>query len=197
AYLALVEAEQAMSRSQPFRTRVSLHWPVNADTADPVQKEGAAKVIIEAVRAGLPPSTPLDPASPGAAGPCFGVSVSPSDMPVPVRSFHYHGVYFAPGEARISSPTPFILRLYAATYRPGMTVILDGYADTQGEADDNMALSRRRVEAVADAFIGLGVPEASIEKRAFGEAKLARATADGTSEPLNRRVWIDMRMRGR
>jgi outer membrane protein OmpA-like peptidoglycan-associated protein len=52
---------------------------------------------------------------------------------------------------------------------PTYRVELEGYADPRGTDAYNLALSRRRVEAVRMALMEAGVPEAAIVTGAYGE----------------------------
>ncbi|RYG55640.1 OmpA family protein [bacterium] len=148
---------------------------------------------IEAVRTGFPPTiavvTAYEPLPEG----CLAIEVKHHDRLQPPTLWHYHGVFFESGSTVVDRKWDFRLRLYAATYRPGTRVILQGYADTLGSPEANLALSRKRAEAVADAFIRLGVRAEDIEVTSFGEANLMRPSSDEASESMNRRVWIEMR----
>ncbi len=70
------------------------------------------------------------------------------------------------------------------------TVVVAGNTDTSGGSAYNQALSERRARAVRDGLIANGVPADSIRMEAFGETNLAKATADGVREPLNRRADV-------
>jgi outer membrane protein OmpA-like peptidoglycan-associated protein len=48
---------------------------------------------------------------------------------------------------------------------------------------------------VRDALVARGIPAGSITTQARGETDLARATADGVREPLNRRTAITISFR--
>jgi hypothetical protein len=69
-------------------------------------------------------------------------------------------------------------------------VTVTGYTDTSGSATYNLGLSQRRAEIVADALEREGVPATSIVTVGRGEEDLLVQTADGVSEPRNRRVEI-------
>ncbi len=76
------------------------------------------------------------------------------------------------------------------------TIEVDGYADTshalpgqRGQAY-NLALSRRRADAVRTALVADGVPAGIIEIHAFGDTNLLVATGPNVREPQNRRVEI-------
>lgn len=67
------------------------------------------------------------------------------------------------------------------------TVVVSGNTDTSGGSAYNQALSERRGRVVRDALIANGVPADRIRVEAYGETNLAKPTADGVREPLNRR----------
>ena len=53
--------------------------------------------------------------------------------------------------------------------RPDAHLVLTGHADPRGTTEFNQGLSERRVEATKQLLIGLGVPEANLETKAYGE----------------------------
>ncbi|MDE2165773.1 MAG: OmpA family protein [Alphaproteobacteria bacterium] len=67
---------------------------------------------------------------------------------------------------------------------------LTGYTDTSGSARYNVALSRRRAEAVRAELIRLGVPPGDIGVAWKGEADLRVPTPNGVRQAQNRRVEI-------
>jgi hypothetical protein len=69
-------------------------------------------------------------------------------------------------------------------------VTVTGYTDTSGSATYNLGLSQRRAEIVAEELEREGVPATSIVTVGRGEENLLVPTADGVSEPRNRRVEI-------
>ncbi len=70
------------------------------------------------------------------------------------------------------------------------TVVVAGNTDTSGSSAYNQALSERRARVVRDALIANGVSADAIRTEAFGETNLAKPTADGVREPLNRRSEV-------
>lgn len=80
---------------------------------------------------------------------------------------------------------------YAKSGRPTRVLVV-GHADTSGSAAYNVGLSNRRARTVADALVAQGVSGGVISLDGKGETQLARATADGVREPLNRRATIDI-----
>jgi outer membrane protein OmpA-like peptidoglycan-associated protein len=53
--------------------------------------------------------------------------------------------------------------------RPDAHLILEGHADSRGSAEVNQRVSGRRVEATKRFLVGLGIPEANLETKSFGE----------------------------
>ncbi len=73
---------------------------------------------------------------------------------------------------------------------PVRALIFEGHADRSGSEEYNLALSRRRAEAVRNYLISQGYPPDGLTVRAFGESQPAVATADGIRDGDNRRVQI-------
>jgi outer membrane protein OmpA-like peptidoglycan-associated protein len=65
-----------------------------------------------------------------------------------------------------------------------------GHTDTSGSDAYNMGLSERRAGVVRDALVARGLQASSMTTQAQGETHLARQTADGVREPLNRRTAV-------
>jgi outer membrane protein OmpA-like peptidoglycan-associated protein len=70
---------------------------------------------------------------------------------------------------------------------------LVGHTDTSGTPQYNLALSERRASVVRDALVARGLGASLISAEAHGESDLARPTADGVREPLNRRTSVTIR----
>jgi outer membrane protein OmpA-like peptidoglycan-associated protein len=77
--------------------------------------------------------------------------------------------------------------------RPVPDVLVVGHTDTVGSDAANDALGLQRAEVVRAALIRLGVPPGDIQASSRGKRALAVPTADGVSEPRNRRVEIIVR----
>jgi outer membrane protein OmpA-like peptidoglycan-associated protein len=80
---------------------------------------------------------------------------------------------------------------YAKSGAPTRILVV-GHADTSGNAAYNLGLSNRRSRTVADALVAQGVNGGVIAVDGKGETALAKPTADGVREPLNRRATIDI-----
>jgi outer membrane protein OmpA-like peptidoglycan-associated protein len=53
--------------------------------------------------------------------------------------------------------------------KPDAHLVLEGHADHRGGKDYNQKLSERRVEVTRQFLIGLGIPEASLQTKAYGD----------------------------
>ncbi|WP_298161600.1 OmpA family protein [Brevundimonas sp.] len=102
-----------------------------------------------------------------------------------------HVIYFPTGDATLDLQRAWRVALASDALEHGVArVLLRAYTDTIGAPEANIALSRRRGEAVADELVRLGVPRETITVEALGEPNLARPTGDETAADLNRRVVI-------
>ena len=61
---------------------------------------------------------------------------------------------------------------------PDFKIIIEGFADKQGEEKDNTALSENRAKAVADYLIEHGVPPDRVKIEGFGEAQATQQTSE-------------------
>ena len=77
--------------------------------------------------------------------------------------------------------------------RPVPDVLVVGHTDTVGSHAVNDALARQRADLIRNELIRLGVPAANVQVIARGKRAPVVPTADGVSEPLNRRVEIIVR----
>lgn len=79
-----------------------------------------------------------------------------------------------------------------ADAKPGQRIVLDGHADSTGDAAYNVNLSLRRALAVRDRLISLGVDSDRIVVASFGEDNLAqrrvsaRITTDSVATVVDR-----------
>src|SRR5688500_5807154 len=99
-------------------------------------------------------------------------------------------IYFDTGSAALGDNDQAALDEVAGfmSQYPIATVVITGYADTQGSLEANRALAQRRAQAVAQALRGLGGPLAgSVAVVAMGEPEGA---ADSEANSENRRVEI-------
>ena len=85
----------------------------------------------------------------------------------------------------VLEPLAAILRGYSHT-----AVAVNGYTDTAGAPDQNLAVSTKRARLIADALAHEGVPAGRVSAQGFGETHLRVATGDNKKEPRNRRIEI-------
>jgi OOP family OmpA-OmpF porin len=99
-------------------------------------------------------------------------------------------VAFETGAATLAGQAPSVAALAAfLAANPGARVALVGHTDAQGTLDANIALSRRRAEAVAAALVGqYGVPAGQVTAEGAGwlSPRATNATPEGRAR--NRRV---------
>lgn len=69
-------------------------------------------------------------------------------------------------------------------------IAVNGFTDTAGTPEQNLAVSQTRARVVADALVHEGVAPQRITTQGFGETHLRVATGDGKKEPRNRRIEI-------
>lgn len=113
-----------------------------------------------------------------------------------VGLWHLPAFYFPTGSAELTDGQDKALAYVLADYRPGTSILfVDGYSDTAASVQESQAISERRTDFIVRALIRLGIRWSDIEARSHGESSLARPTADGVAEGLNRRVTVAVRVR--
>jgi outer membrane protein OmpA-like peptidoglycan-associated protein len=129
---------------------------------------------------------------------CFGFSCPPPPPPPPPppakpaeRQFV---VYFDFDRSDLTAEARSVVTQAANYAKSGAPtrVLVVGHTDTSGNAAYNMGLSNRRARTVADALVAQGVNGGVISLDGKGETQLAKPTADGVREPLNRRATVDI-----
>ena len=113
-----------------------------------------------------------------AAGPCADADLS---------------VYFSENSAELTGPARALIA--DAGRRAGRCTVREvevvGLADYQGPPDANLALSRQRAEATAQALQAAGLPAPRFTLSAQGEA--GAIAAPGVAEPMRRRAEVFIR----
>lgn len=104
-------------------------------------------------------------------------------------------LYFEVGGSELTAESKALLPqiLERARSRKSLDLSVIGHSDTQGAADANEELARKRATAIAEQLRELGLTEAVISVESHGERNLLVPTPDDTPEPRNRRVEITLR----
>lgn len=104
-------------------------------------------------------------------------------------------LYFIDGKDEFTDESKLIVDSVFAEIarRPVPDVIVIGHTDTVGNDVANDALSRQRAEVVRNAFVARGLAADKLVTVGRGKRELAVPTADGVSEPRNRRIEILVR----
>ncbi len=140
-----------------------------------------------------PPPPPPPYVAPPAPTP---VAPPPPPRPVapPAPTARQFVVYFDWDRSDLTAEARSVITAaanYAKTGSPTRVLVV-GHADTSGSAAYNVGLSNRRARTTADALVAQGINGGVISLNGVGETQLAKATADGVREPLNRRSTIDI-----
>ena len=111
---------------------------------------------------------------------------------MPPRQFT---LYFIEGKNELTDESKQIVEgvFSEISRRPVPDVLVIGHTDAVGSDQFNDELSRQRAEAVRIALIGHGIPPESITIVGRGKRDPVVRTAEGVSEPRNRRVEIIVR----
>jgi OOP family OmpA-OmpF porin len=101
-------------------------------------------------------------------------------------------VHFAFDSTALTAASDAVLdnAMGAAKKMGAKDLAVTGHADRAGPEEYNLDLSLRRASAVLDALAARGANPANISLAGRGEAEPIVMTADGVSEPANRRVEI-------
>lgn len=101
-------------------------------------------------------------------------------------------VLFQTGKAALApGAQPTMDRLAAFLNKnPDQRVRIDGYTDSQGSENANLALSQRRADAVRAALVSRGVDSSRIATHGNGEASPVADNSTAEGRQMNRRVEI-------
>jgi outer membrane protein OmpA-like peptidoglycan-associated protein len=113
-------------------------------------------------------------------------------VPPPVTFNDPFFLFFEYASADVGARHTYLLTNIGKAVRefPSKRVEIVGHADRKGSAISNLALSRRRAEAIKAALVRQGIPEGMITVAAVGEARPIVETADGMAEAKNRFVTV-------
>jgi outer membrane protein OmpA-like peptidoglycan-associated protein len=71
-----------------------------------------------------------------------------------------------------------------------LTLEISGHTDDVGKDEDNMALSKKRAQALFDYLIKAGIPKQRIRFQGYGETKPAVPNTSEENRQLNRRIEL-------
>lgn len=111
-------------------------------------------------------------------------------MPPPAQTFV---LYFVEGTTDVTPESQPALDALRKVVNDVAEVQITGYTDTVGSAEDNDKLSYQRALEIREVLVKAGLAVASAKVTGRGERDLRTPTADGVSEPTNRRVEIIVR----
>ncbi len=99
---------------------------------------------------------------------------------------------FATGSDQLRPGSEVGLDRVAAILRrcDGLIVQVEGHTDSAGVAAQNLALSERRAQAVAAAFVERGVPEDRLRPTGFGDQRPVGDNATRAGRKANRRIEL-------
>jgi len=136
--------------------------------------------------------TPAPKAEPVQA-PAPAPRAAPAPAPAPAAEVvRRYLVFFDFDKAAITADAQAILTQAAKNSKEAKVTRIEttGHADRSGTDKYNLALSKRRAEAVKAELVKLGVPAKLIDVKFKGEREPLVQTPDGAREPQNRRVEI-------
>lgn len=136
----------------------------------------------------IPPVVEVPPVATPPAIPVADVPVPPALDKIP------DVVHFAFDRYTISPESDKVLQIVAKTMftYPWLKLELGGHTDRRGNQNYNMKLSQRRVSAVYNRLIALGLPADRFVKQAHGMSKMLMKTDDKLARALDRRVELIM-----
>jgi outer membrane protein OmpA-like peptidoglycan-associated protein len=161
-------------KNESHNVLASLTWYFGVPKATPAMQPGPP-VRQPKPQAGPPMVPPAPPARP---------SVAPTPMMFLVF-FNLNSAALTPDARNVVSQAATAFQQNAKTQ-----IRVTGYTDASGSARYNLALSRRRADAVRADLVRLGVPANDIGVAWEGEANLRVPTPSGVREAQNRRVEI-------
>ncbi|MEO1014621.1 MAG: OmpA family protein [Pseudomonadota bacterium] len=138
-----------------------------------------------------PLAAPVEPEPEAPPPPIEEPAPAPPPPPDPIQAT----VYFELMSAKLTLEAQDLLAasFADADWGAASSISVEGFTDTAGAVDYNVALSRARAGAVRAALIAAGAPSPAIDMSWYGETRLATETPDGVREPLNRRASVTIR----
>ncbi len=117
---------------------------------------------------------------------------APAPAPAPAMTPETFVVHFAFDSTELTAASDTVLdnAMRTAKKMGAEDLAVTGHTDRVGPEEYNLNRSLRRASAVLDALVARGANPANISLAGRGEAEPVVPTADGVSEPANRRVEI-------
>jgi outer membrane protein OmpA-like peptidoglycan-associated protein len=102
------------------------------------------------------------------------------------------GILFAYNSAELASEARLNLTRLATILNKydDTDILLEGHTDSDGAADYNMGLSRRRAQSVNDFLVGLEVASPRFTVKGYGEEQPIATNDTAEGKALNRRVEV-------
>jgi outer membrane protein OmpA-like peptidoglycan-associated protein len=103
-----------------------------------------------------------------------------------------YGILFDTGKDAIKPESEKVLGEIAALLArdKALTLRIEGHTDNVGKPADNLALSKRRAEAVKRWLVGKGVADARLEAAGLGDTKPVAPNGTDEGRAKNRRVEL-------
>jgi len=112
----------------------------------------------------------------------------------PTRPVHFI-LHFETGSVNLVSESRNLLPTILDTIkeRKSVSISVIGHADTAGNKEYNLKLSKRRAQAITNLLLEKGIDQDRIETTSHGEENPRIKTGDNVVEPKNRRVEVIVR----
>ena len=103
-----------------------------------------------------------------------------------------HGVFFKSGSAVLlgSSEQALDTLLSELKAKPALKLTLEGHTDSTGSYRNNLELSRRRAQAVADWFAERGIARSRLKVVGYGSSRPIADNSTSKGRESNRRIEI-------
>jgi uncharacterized repeat protein (TIGR01451 family) len=143
--------------------------------------EAAAQKAADCVKAAIP-EAPVDTTQAPPVAPNAEIEEALSEIPA--------GIHFALNKNDLSPTSRSVITRIAAVLvkYPNVRVELEGHTDSRGSVAYNLALSKRRADAVKSGLVQAGVDPSRISATFAGKENLLNAEKDVRDLALNRRV---------
>jgi len=106
------------------------------------------------------------------------------------KPYTINDILYQTASADLSKQSKFILRQFSRFLEenPTITITIQGHTDNEGNSETNLALSQRRAEGVRNYLISLGIKEARLEAKGFGQTQPKFPNTSAANKAQNRRT---------